>query len=90
MSLFAVNVCRYVSSNDAGVSAATGAVGQCISSLREQEPTSQPSGSRLEESLLEMERLRRRHEAEMRIASENVIFFLCLNLLCTDILILLM
>jgi hypothetical protein len=67
---------RYVSSNDAGVSAATGSVGQCISSLREQEFTYQPSGSRLDESLQEMEKLRRRHEAEMRISSENVISFI--------------
>ncbi len=37
--------------------------------------------SRPEESLLEMERLRRRHETEMRIASENAIEFIMYSFL---------
>ena len=70
---------RYVSSNDAGVMAASSAVGQCVSSLREQELNYQPIG-RLQECVSEMESIRRRHEHEMHTASENVMYYLFLGL----------
>jgi hypothetical protein len=49
-----------------------GAIGLCISSLRESEQLTHRPLGKLQELLVEMETLRRRQEAEMRVITEKV------------------